>query len=387
MEILDFLRMARRRLALLVLVPLLAVGAAVALVLAQPPTYSASATVGSPALIGSAGSRYTGSQGVNQYAATFQATAIGPAVSVAVQEQVGISESALFSGLTVNQQGASPTMIVTFSGERQELVSDVVQAVSAETLRVMFESQVDAESARVEAAREQVTASNAAIATFGEENNVADPNRAYDAQLSQLNALIQQQASLKADGNAVGAAAMAPSITSAQEALARFAPILAGYSNLSVDRDAALAGLTAAQGSLQQATAQLAAADPADVVFVGDATADSRIEPVLRTAAPVGAAALFLSLLLVGLLEVAARGRAARARAGTDETSMPTPGSASAMAAASHARRGHFRQSRAKTKVGSEHTDAGVGKDRTGSSSSPRPSGDAVAASARSSER
>ena len=75
MEIVDYLRAARRRLALIILIPLVAAGGAAALLFLQPQMYVATATADLPALVGGPTSQYTGARGVIQFVAAFQATA------------------------------------------------------------------------------------------------------------------------------------------------------------------------------------------------------------------------------------------------------------------------------------------------------------------------
>ena len=115
MEIVDYLRAARRRLSLIILIPLLSAGAAAALLYAQPTMYMATATVDPPALVGGPTAQYTGAQGVIQFVAAFQATASGPMVRTAISEQTGVSTTALGDRLVVTQRGGSPSVAVTFT--------------------------------------------------------------------------------------------------------------------------------------------------------------------------------------------------------------------------------------------------------------------------------
>ena len=313
MEIVDYLRAARRRLSLIILIPLLSAGAAAALLYAQPTMYMATATVDPPALVGGPTAQYTGAQGVIQFVAAFQATASGPMVRTAISEQTGVSTTALGDRLVVTQRGGSPSVAVTFTSSDKALVGPVVEAASSVTLKAMFDSQVASARARLDEAKAAVAKANEAVGAFTSQQKMADPQKAYEAQLSRVNGLVQQQASMRATGNAVGAAAMSSPIASASASLDKFGPILTQYNALVEARTAAVAAVSTAQNQLAQASAQLDAADPTKIVYVAGARAVDRNETVIRTVIAVGAAAFILALLLVLMLEVIARGRTQQA--------------------------------------------------------------------------
>lgn len=324
MEILDYLRAARRRLWLIIAVPVVAMAVAGGLVMLAPTTYSSDATVEGPVFVG-ATSRFAGSQGSNTYVSTFQSTATGPALLAEVAEATDTSTTALADGLVIARVGASTSMQVSFTSRSRDQVEPVLREVTTRTIDRIFSSQVEASQARVEAAQEAVATANAAIAEFGTRTGVADPERSYEAQLNQVNALVQQEANLRANGNTLGAAALAGTITKAREQLATYTPLLAEYGNLVIDRDSAAAGLNDAQSSLEQSRAQVTAADPGTIVFVPPTTEDDKVGPLVRTVLPVGAAALFLAVLLAAALETLARARGAAPvtpgapRRGTDD--------------------------------------------------------------------
>ena len=224
MEIVDYLRAARRRLALIILIPLVAAGGAAALLFLQPPMYVATATVDPPALVGGPTSQYTGAQGVIQFVAAFQATASGPVVRQQISEQTKVPTADLGDRLLVTQRGGSPSVAVTYTSTKKADVDKVVEAASTLTLRTMFTSQVASAQARLDEAQANLKSANEAVGAFTAQHKMADPQKAYEAQLNRVNGLTQQQASMRAAGNAVGAAAMSSTIASATAALDRFGP-------------------------------------------------------------------------------------------------------------------------------------------------------------------
>jgi hypothetical protein len=311
-EIIDFLKAARRRLALVILLPLISMGATAGLLLAQAPTYTATAVVDPPALVGSLDSQYTGAQGVNQFVSAFEATASGPVVRRMVSTETGVGTGTLNDGLVVAQRLTSASLAVTYTSTRKDTVVPVLNATTTTTLRVLFESQVQSAQERVDAAKKAVDEAGTAIGAFTAKYSMADPQKAYEAQLSRVNSLVQQQASLTAAGNSVGAAAMGSPIASAKADLAKFGPILNEYTTLTTARDTAVAGLDEANAKLSTARVQLANADPTKIVYIGGAHTVDRLPVVLTTTASVGAAAFFLSLVLVLVLEMLARNRRTR---------------------------------------------------------------------------
>lgn len=310
MEILDYLCAARRRLALIIAVPLLAMALAAGLVMLQPTTYSAAATVDGPVFVGET-SRFAGAQGSNLYVSTFQSTATGPGLLSEVSRATGESIKALGDGLLVARVGASTSLQVSYTARSRDRVEPVLREVTSLTLRRIFDPQVDASLARVEAAQAAVAAANEAIAEFGTRTGVADPQRSYEAQLNQVNALVQQEANLRANGNSIGAAALGGTIDTARAQLATYTPLLAEYGNLVIDLQAAAAGVDDAQASLEQSRAQVTSADPDTIVFVSSTIQDAKSGTLVRTVIPVGAAALFLAVLLAAALETLARARGA----------------------------------------------------------------------------
>lgn len=310
MEIADFLRGARKRLWILIVVPLIAAGAAAVLVLQTPPQFTSTSTVSPPALIGGAASnQYTGSQAVSQYVAAFQSNAQGPIVRQAVADKLGVSGGEIAAGLEVSQVGASSAMTVSFTDSRRDIVEPVVAEVARETLQRMFASQVSLAEAQVDSARSQLAAANKDISSWETDHDMVAPSLVYQSQLDLVNSLKQRQITMEASGDQVGAAVVATKLSDAQAKLASFGPLLSDYDSLTAARDAATAALAQAQLSVQQAQAQQAAADPTKVAYISGAHPVDRGSMFLTKVAPVTAAGIFIAVFLVAVLELLARPR------------------------------------------------------------------------------
>lgn len=257
MEIADYLRIARRRLWVLVLVPLLAATAALLYVLQSPPQYSASATLSSTAFVGGPSNQYTGTQAASQFAAAFTASANGPAVLAKAAEETHIPVGELAGGLSVAQNGASSNMTLTYTSEHSGDIERTLTAIEEATLNKMFGGQVTLAKSVVDDA-----AAKAAAETQKLKRNVtlfgpSDPQTAYQRQLTRL----------------------------------------------------AVQGLISAQAAYQTAKNQQDATQADDVLFISDVHSVSRRSELIRTVIPVVGAAIFLGVLLVMVLELLASAR------------------------------------------------------------------------------
>ncbi|MDG4764906.1 Wzz/FepE/Etk N-terminal domain-containing protein [Solwaraspora sp. WMMD406] len=310
MEIVDYLRVARRRLWLLVGVPVLAAGAAATLVLIAPQQYTATAYVAAPALVGGAAAQqYTGNQAANQFAAAFSAAATSPRVVDEVAADTGIAASRLRSGLSVSQVGASSQMEITYASTNRATVEPVLVATADRALAFLFSSQVAIATEQVTAASADVTAATAAITAWETENEVTQPDKIYQATLSELASLRQQRLQMQAVGNGRGVDAATEAIEAGQRRLDTIGPKLPDYEALIAQRDAATSALSSARQGLQAARAQAQAADPAEVASVGAVRAVSRTRALVNATVPVAGAGVLLAVVLVALLELLARNR------------------------------------------------------------------------------
>ncbi|WP_433527956.1 Wzz/FepE/Etk N-terminal domain-containing protein [Micromonospora sp. CA-263727] len=310
MEIVDYLRVARRRLWVLAGVPVLATGIAATVVLLAPQQYTGTAYVAAPALVGGAAAQqYTGQQAANQFVAAFSAAVRSPKVIDQVAADTGVAAGALRDGLRVTQVGASSQIEISYTATRRDTVTPVLSAASAQALTFLFSSQLDIATQEVAAASADVTAATRAIGDWEKTHKVSQPDRLYQATLNELASLRQQQLTMEAVGNGRGLTAVTRAIDAAQRRLDGIGPKLPDYQALLAQRDAATSTLGQARQSLQAARAQIQAADPAQVTSVGATEPVSRRTALLRTALPVAGAGLLIAVVLVAFLELLSRAR------------------------------------------------------------------------------
>ncbi len=313
-ETLEYVTRARH-LWWIVLVPLLAAAAGGAWVLQQPPTWTGTATV-QPVVTGASPSQSSGGVNPDDYVSAFQAIATGAPMLDRVADQTGVQAGRLARDLEVSRAGDSTGLVVRFAGTDRDDVEPVLRAVTASTLEQVFQGEVAQAESAVARAQEQVAAADAALTEFGTRAGVADPGRAYQALLSQVNTLDARRVEAVAAGDATRVAEIAAELERVRQALPGYVPLLTEFDQLSADRSAAQDRLDRARDRQDAATGQVAAADPDQVVFVEGPVEQSQLMTVARTAAVAAAVALVLCLLLASVLAQATRSRTAAGRAG-----------------------------------------------------------------------
>jgi hypothetical protein len=301
----DYLRVARKRIWILAGLPALAAVVATGVVLLTPQRYAVTAYVAAPALVGGvAAQQYTGSQGANQFVAAFAAAATSPRVVEQVAADTGVPEGDLRDGVTVKQVGASSQLTLTYTGRDRDTVAPVAQAMTGRALTFLFASQVGVATQQVAAAEADVTAATRSISDWEAANKVSQPDKLFQATLSEQSSLRQQEMSMSAVGNTQGANAAADALEEGQKRLDDLGPKLPGYQALIAQRDAATQALAEARQGLQAARAQVGAADPAEVTSVGAVGSPSKLGALVRTVPPVAGAGLLIAVLVVVLREV-----------------------------------------------------------------------------------
>lgn len=320
MEIIDYLRIARRRWWVLVAVPVLAGLAAAALILSAPASYTTMATVSSGPLVNSDGSPFSGPQGTAQFVAAFTAASQNPQTRQAVQAATGVSVGDQTDGVAVTPVGTSSDIQVAFTSGDRKASAAVAQATAKETLKHMVTVRADQAVGTRDRAQQSASDANAAVNALATKYQMADPPKAYQSQLGQVASLQQQQATLRASGNAIGAAAMDAPIAAAKKDLVAFLPILAEYNDLNSRQVAANSDLAQAQAEWRHALALKAAATSDGVVYLGPATPADKKATLVATLPVIIGVGLFLAVLLVLLIEVTTRLRGRKTPAVDEES-------------------------------------------------------------------
>lgn len=303
MQIADYLAVARRYVMILVLVPLAAVTVVTAQVISQPPSYSATAVVAAPALVGGVSSQYAGTQGVTQFAAAFTGVLESRVVLDAVAEVTGRPVERE-GALSIDQVQGSSLMRVSYVTTSKDAAAPVAHAAAAETLRFLFGSQVDLALRQVEEAQKQLAETSQQLANLYVEAGTVEPERTYDTKLQQVSALEQKQVEAAAQGDTEVAADIGSAIDARRAELVELGGRVIEYRNLIEVADSARARLNERQDALAAAQAQLSAADPDAVVHVSGPRALTRGPALIQKVPTAAGAGLVLAVALVASIEM-----------------------------------------------------------------------------------
>jgi capsular polysaccharide biosynthesis protein len=307
-ETVSYLSIIRRRLWILLVVPLLAVGAVVAWELRQPPRYSATATVAAPAVVGGPSTnQYSGVNAPRAFVADFSGAVTSPLIVNQVAEKTGAAPAAIKDGLEASQIGSSSLVQLTYTGPRRDQVTPVVNEAAAATIRFLFQTQVTLAQKTVGEARKAVDRANAALASFYKKTGQVLPDEAYRIAAQQVADLQREQASARAGGETTKAASLQSAINARKAEVAKLAPQVATYQGLVDRRTQALSRVNVLEEGTERAQAQYSAADPEAIVVVGPVQRVSRLPALVRRAAAAVGAGLFLAVGIVLLLQLLSR--------------------------------------------------------------------------------
>lgn len=314
MEIKDHLQFLRRRLWIVVLVPLVAAGATAALAMRRPPEYRATATVAVPGLVGGEAGQFSGSTGNRAFVANFLAVVHSRAIAEAVAADTGVPVDSVLSGTVTSALGESSLVKVTYETVRKADADPVVMALATKSLSFMFDPRRASEATAraqqaVDAANGAVNAAQGAIDAFVAETKLANPAQDYQVKAQQIAALEEQAVAAGARGE-TAAAAIAQAAVAMKPQLAALGAHVARFNVLVEAKQRALEQLKGAQDRLVEVTSP-PTLDPATAISVSDTTEVARLKDTVQKAAAAFAAALFLVFLALFTLDSMTRRPAA----------------------------------------------------------------------------
>lgn len=335
MEIVDYLKLARRRLWVIVLVPLLAAAAVLGYHYATPQAYRASAYVFMPSVVSGASTQYAGGTGAANWANAFSATATSPIVTRTVAASTGVPAKEIANGIAVSQQQQSWQLEVDYTGTNPAVASQVVKGVASQTANALFAPQVAQAKQAVARAQANLLALNKQLLAAAAQSGSTTPAQFYMTQLTYLGKLKQQQAAAVANGDTATAAALNAKIAVAKTQLDSLQGQVADYRNLIAKKRSAVGVLAKAQQDLQTVTSQFSGISAKHAVTLLPVAAVGLSSVLLKGVLPAMIAALLLAFCAVAALELLTTGRrgvepeksAAAARKGT--TLRPFPVSSS----------------------------------------------------------
>ena len=316
MELKDYLEIAKRRLPILIVVPVVALVLVAGATLIKPTQYQATATVAAPALVGGVNAnQYSGANGLKSFVANFGAAITSPPIIDKVNAETGVSKSTLHSGLSASEVGSSSLMEVHYRTGNRRTAGTVAQSAASETIRFLFNTQVTLAQQPVTAAQKSLDSTDADIAALTTKTGLVEPDQDYQVQSQAIANLESSQAQAEANGQLSTAERLQAVISQRQTALAQMAPVVQQYQTMVDKKNQAVTTLNQAQQALNQAKAQYEAADPSRVVTLGRTGKVSVLGPLAQQEAAALAGAVLLAVGIVVLLELLARPTTAAAPA------------------------------------------------------------------------
>ncbi|MCU1449874.1 MAG: hypothetical protein JWP02_2044 [Acidimicrobiales bacterium] len=302
MEILDYFKAIGRRFWVLVLVPAVAGVLPLAWFLVQPARYAAHATVIPTSLVGGVRSnQYRGSDADKSFASNVAATAKTNRIVDQVSGETKVPARKIRSGLTIKQVNTSAFVEMGYSTTKRIEAVPVVRAVATDTLRFLFQSQLDLARAQVDAGQKQVDQTENALNALSRKTGAESPEIAYNAIANGLPAL---QATVARAKNPAAAAQIQQQVNAREAQLAALGQDQGQYLALIDVRRRAVNLRRDAEQTEREASAQLAAADPGNALAIGKAHHSFPFSDVTQVAGGAAAGGVFLAVAYLFLGEV-----------------------------------------------------------------------------------
>ena len=305
-EIRDWTRAVGRRLWIVILIPIVASGAAGTIAFLDGVRYRATATVVLPS-VRSTGGPLTAA--VAQEVDDFQGVLSSDRVAQLTAESTGEPKGSYLDGISTHRHGTSSAVEVVFIGSDPGRAEAVVVDASRDAFLVLAETDLTVAQAQADAAEEAFTAAQQALDEFAQRSNIVDADVAFAEYQRRLTSLRDALGKAEDGGDPKEIQAAQQKLTQRTQTFTAF---VSEYTVLDGGRIAARDSLRSSTLELFRATGAVEAAKKAEVT-ASPATEVSRIAYVGRRAIAAAAFGLVLAVGLVILLELVRPGEAAGA--------------------------------------------------------------------------
>lgn len=294
MEIKDYLRLIRRRLWIVVGVPLLVLIVTAVVLLVQPREYRVTATVVVPAtqVIGSLVTA------VDQSVSDFEGAIGSDAVIEKVSSVTGVSKQAVAGGLSTERLGTSSVVEVTYETDESDMASAVAGSASKQALALVQKSISGPLEEQRTMAEQSYEAAMTATESFLSETGLVNPPQVFKMQASRLVALRDALGHAIELGQDAEARRLQARIDQKE---AELTDQVVTYQRLTDERQRALSALQLADNAYFQAEGGMASAEQGETITVSKPELAPRLGPAVRqlTGAVVVAAALAIGLVVL----------------------------------------------------------------------------------------
>lgn len=309
MEIRDYLRVVKRRLWILVVLPVLAAAVGILAFSGQPQQFRSSVETSVPSL-----AINTTAGAVSVYVANFQELLTTQPVIDRITKETGVAGHDLRSGLTASQVGTTSNLIrVTYTSTTKANVEKVALSATNATLDMASEPAVANAKAAVVVAQERFDRAQKAVQQLVASPSPGLPIDQYRDKLSSLATLKLAASSARLDADIPKADGLDAQIPGLEKEIADLVPKVQQYQQLSDAQQQASTALSTALVREQDTEAQVAA--HADRSALRDSS-PTKVDSAQKLATSVGMVAgigLVLAGLIIVFLELINAGRARRA--------------------------------------------------------------------------
>lgn len=310
MEIRDYLLIIRRRLWVLVAVPVVAALVAMVIFIGRPQQWQSKVEVSVPTL-----AQNTTSGAVAVYVADFKEylTTV-PVLDQVARDNPGVTRKSIKNGLSASEVGTSDLLTVTFTGHHKGTVEGVARSAAAATLNQSSSPQLGDAKAAVQLAQQRYGQAQAALSQFVNTQSGGLPTDQYREKLANLDALKLAASQARLDLDIPKANGLDAQIPQAQAAINTLLPQVQTYQQLSDQQQQAGSALSSALVRVQDAQSQSVSGKIASTLRSTSPTKVDKAKTTLTSVAIAAGVGLILAALYVTFGELMAAGRARRQR-------------------------------------------------------------------------
>jgi hypothetical protein len=310
-EIVDYLKGARNRLWIIVVIPLLAAAGVLGHWQLTAKSYDATAYVFAPDALAGTGNQFSGPAGIANWVNQFSATAVSPKVTRRVAESTGVPATVIAQRLRVTQLHQSGQLEISFSWSDATVANAVVKHEAMATPKALFAPQVAVAKHAMAQTQDSLQGVNQNILDASTAWGYTRPDLLYTRSLAALVDLENARKDISAEDVAATAAADAK-VTRAKARVAALQQDVVEFENLNAQRQAATTVLARAQENLQTTQAQYSGALGAVTVLPVRPAQLSSV--LLKSVLAAVVAGLLIAFCLIAALELVGTSRDGRSK-------------------------------------------------------------------------
>ncbi|HVX45603.1 MAG TPA: hypothetical protein VHC49_17065 [Mycobacteriales bacterium] len=295
----DWLRRQGRVAWLLVIIPVIAAVAGVAVGMSRHPGRTATATV----LVTASDGSTSGASLTSATSGFVDAIDDDPVLAAAAKAS-GVPADQIKADTSAARVGDTAKVKLVYKGDRRgDAVTKLLQAQAQAAITQIYDSSRRMTDTRVSRAQARVDTANRQLDALRTKNGVADPGESYRLKSGEVTSL--RVALVTAESRGENTAPIQAALDDALARMNHYSALEVQYSGPQSDLTQARASLDAARDAQDQLAGRMAAATAGDAISVGDVKPAPKVSAVLRlgvSAAVVGfvlAAALLVGLALL----------------------------------------------------------------------------------------